>query len=101
MTLLYNPRMAVMEDRDQAEKLLAEQFIAETPKMQGVERITVELGNDQTGDPAMWLVFHLQPGVIVDREWARSFNAYAAIIQTKILHSGLTRFPYTRLESAA
>jgi hypothetical protein len=93
--------MAVMENHDQAEKSLAEQFIAEAPKMQGVERITVELGNDQTGDPAMWLVFHLQPGVVVNSEWARSFNEYAAIIQTKILHSGMRRFPYTRLESAA
>jgi hypothetical protein len=93
--------MAVMEDHDQAEKTLAEQFVAETPKMPGVERITVELGNDQTGDPAMWLVFHLQPGVVVSSDWARRFNEYAAVIQTKILHSGLRRFPYTRLEPAA
>ncbi len=69
--------------------------------MEGVESIRVELGNDNTGDPAMWLIFHLQRDLAVDVEWILRFNEYAAGIQTKILHSGLTRFPYARLEQAA
>jgi hypothetical protein len=90
--------MATTEATDLFEKEKAEQFIAETPLMEGIENVRVELGEDQTGDPAMWLVFRLRPDVKFDQEMARRFNEYAAVIQTKILHSGLTRFPYTRLE---
>jgi hypothetical protein len=90
--------MATTEANDLAEKEKAEQFIAETPLMDGIENVRVELGEDQTGDPAMWLVFRLRPDLNFDMEMAKRFNRYAAVIQTKILHSGLTRFPYTRLE---
>jgi hypothetical protein len=93
--------MNVSDDKDMAEKEKAEQFIAETPLMDGIENVRVELGEDQTGDPAMWLVFRLRSDLKFDQEMARRFNEYAAVIQTKILHSGLTRFPYTRLEQAA
>jgi hypothetical protein len=93
--------MNVSDDKDLAEKEKAEQFIAETPLMEGIENVRVELGEDQTGDPAMWLVFRLRPDLKFDEEMARRFNEYAAVIQTKILHGGLTRFPYTRLEQAA
>jgi hypothetical protein len=93
--------MKVSDDKDLAEKEKAEQFIAETPLMDGIENVRVELGEDHTGDPAMWLVFRLRPDLNFDQEMARRFNEYAAVIQTKILHSGLTRFPYTRLEQAA
>jgi len=93
--------MNTAEDQDQLEKSKAEQFAAEVPRMPGVEDIRVELGEDNTGDPAMWLVFRLSANLKFDLDVARQFNAYAAIIQTKILHSGLTRFPYTRLERAA
>ena len=93
--------MNVSDDKDLAEKEKAEQFIAETPLMDGIENVRVELGEDQTGDPAMWLVFRLRRDLKFDREMAQRFNEYAAVIQTKILHSGLTRFPYTRLEQAA
>ena len=93
--------MNVSDDKDLAEKEKAEQFIAETPLMDGIENVRVELGEDHTGDPAMWLVFRLRPDLNFDQEMARRFNEYAAVIQTKILHSGLTRFPYARLEQAA
>jgi hypothetical protein len=93
--------MNVAEDQDLMEKAKAEQFVAETPLMDGIESIRVELGEDQTGDPAMWLVFRLQSDLKFDRETVRRFNDYAAIIQTKILHSGLKRFPYTRVERVA
>ncbi len=90
--------METLRDQDQAEKAKAEEFIADTPRLEGVDSVTVELGEDHTGDPAMWLVFHTHKDDEVDSAWIRQFIDYAAIIQTKILHSGLTRFPYTRLE---
>jgi hypothetical protein len=93
--------MASSVEKDQLEKAKAEQFIAEVPLLAGVEDVRVELGEDSTGDEAMWLIFRLKPEVKVDREWASHFNEYAAVIQTKILHGGLVRFPYTRLERVA
>jgi hypothetical protein len=93
--------MKVTEDQSQAEKEKAEQLIANFPLMDGVDHISVELGEDNTGDPAMWLVFHLQKDLEADVPWIQSFNEYSGKIQTSILHSGLTRFPYTRLEQAA
>ena len=90
--------MRVDEEQDQLEKTKAEQFAAETPRLEGVESVSVELGDDQTGDPAMWLVFRTKRDLDTNKEWHRRFLDYAAVIQTKILHSGLTRFPYTRLE---
>ena len=90
--------MNIAEDQDQMEKEKAERYIAETPMMEGVESVRVEFGEDHTGDPSMWLVFRLQPNLNFDMEKASQFNEYAAIIQTKILHGGLKRFPYTRLE---
>ena len=90
--------MAITEANDVFEIQKAEEFIHETPRMDGIEDVRVELGEDHTGDPAMWLVFRLRHGLNFDMEMAKRFNEYAAIIQTKILHSGITRFPYTRLE---
>ncbi len=87
-------------DEAQLEKTQAERFIAETPMIDMVESVRVELGRDHTGDEAMWLVFRLHPEVEFDLDLTKAgqFNDYAAIIQTKILHSGLKRFPYTRVE---
>ncbi|MDQ2834722.1 MAG: hypothetical protein M3Y50_13490 [Acidobacteriota bacterium] len=93
--------MNVSDDKDLAEKEKARQFIAAAPRMDGIESTSVEFGEHNTGDPAMWLVFRLQRDLVANVEWVLRFNEYAAKIQTSILHSGLTRFPYVRLEQAA
>jgi hypothetical protein len=91
---------ATAQDEAEIEKAKAEKFIAETPMIDMVESARVELGRDHSGDEAMWLVFRLRPGVEFGLDFinAGRFNDYAATIQTKILHSGLKRFPYTRVE---
>jgi hypothetical protein len=93
--------MAVIEDQGQLEKRAAEQIIAETPLMDGLESITVELGDDHTGEPAMWLVCYMRPDLKVDDSWLRRLNEYSNRLGLKIIDSGLTRFPYTRLRRAA
>lgn len=93
--------MVASEVQDQLVKATVEQFLAEAPPLTGIEAARVELGEDYSGYPAMWLVFRLTPGFTVDQEWARRFNQYAAVIQTRILHGDLGRFPYTRFERAA
>jgi hypothetical protein len=93
--------MAVIEDQGQLEKRAAERIIADTPLMDGLESITVELGDDHTGDPAMWLVCYMRPDLKVDDSWLRRLNEYSNRLGLKIIDSGLTRFPYTRLRRAA
>jgi hypothetical protein len=94
--------MTVTEDQDQLEKEQAEKIVAETRMLDGVRAVRVELGEDHTGDPAMWLVFSLSRDLdFADEAILNRFLDYTSILQTKILHSGLTRFPYTRLENAA
>ena len=89
------------EEQDQFELQKAEEFISQTPRLEGVESVRVKLDEDWSGDPAMYLTFMLRRDLDANREWMRRFIAYAGTIQTKILHSGLTRFPYTRLDRAA
>jgi hypothetical protein len=93
--------MNVTEDQGQLEKAAAEQIIADTPLMDGIESVNVELGDDQTGDPAMWLVFHMRHDLLANDQWLRRFNEYSHQLGMRIIHSGLTRFPYTRLRRAA
>lgn len=61
----------------------------------------VELEDDWSGDPAMYLVFSLRRDLDAKREWMSRFIDYSGIIQTKIFHIGLKHFPYTRREDAA
>jgi hypothetical protein len=93
--------MNVAEDQGQLEKAKAEQIIADTPLMDGVESISVELGEDHTGDPAMWLVFHLRPDLEADKQWHQRFYEYSRKIDRSIIDNGLQRFLYTRLRRAA
>jgi hypothetical protein len=93
--------MSTLVDSGQLDKVKAEQLIAETPLMDGVEEVRVELGEDWTGDPAMWLIFRLRKDIEFDSRMVRKFNEYAAIIQTKILESDISRFPFKRLERVA
>ena len=93
--------MRVSEEEGLLEKEKAEQIIADTPLFEGVEGITVELGNDHDGDPAMWLIFHLQPDLKDDDRWHTGFSEYNRELGMRIIHSGITRFPYSRLRSAA
>ena len=93
--------MSVAEEQGQLEKEKAEQIIADTPLMDGIENITVELGEDHTGDPSMWLVFVMNRDVKPDNSWYDRFNEFSHQLGMRIIHSGLTRFPYTRLRPAA
>jgi len=93
--------MSVAEDQGQLEKAKAEQIIADTPLMDGIEGVTVELGEDHTGDPAMWLVFLMNRDVKPDSNWYDQFNEFSHQLGMRIIHSGLSRFPYTQLRPAA
>ena len=83
------------------EKKMAEQIIATTAPFPGVGTVLVELGEDHSGDPSMSLIFRIEDGVAIDESWIRRFNEYSTALTLKLIHSGLKRFPYARLEPAA
>lgn len=93
--------MNIAEDQGQREKEKAEKIIADTPLLDGIESVSVELGDDQTGDPAIWLVFHLRRDSKPDDHWLQRFNQYSGKLAIQLIHTGLTRFPYTELRPAA
>ena len=93
--------MRPTQDQDRIEKETAEQLIAETPLMEGLDSITVELRDDHTGDPSMWLVFHVKSELQADVPWIKRFTDYSDRLSMSMIKNGLTRFPYTRMERAA
>jgi len=93
--------MVTIQSLGEDEKKIAEQIIATTAPFPGVRTVLVELGEDHSGDPSMSLIFKVEDGVVIDEGWIQQFNAYATALTLKLIHSGLKRFPYTRLESAA
>ena len=89
------------EEQDRQELSEAEHFVAETPAIEGVEGVRVEFGEDWAGYPSMWVIFKLRRDLDANDGWMDRFLQYSHGIQTKILHSGMKRFPYRRLERAA
>jgi hypothetical protein len=49
----------------------------------------------------MWLVFHMLRDLEPDDQWLKRLNEYSHQLGIRIIHSGLIRFPYTRLRPAA
>ena len=93
--------MTLVDEQGEREKEIVEQLLSSTPPFVGVDRVDVELGDDHTGDPSLWLVFRLHPELQSDVPWVEAFTTYSTDLTLKILKTGLTRFPYTRIERAA
>jgi hypothetical protein len=93
--------MSALVDTGQLDKAKAEELIATIPLIPEVERIEVELDNDHAGDPSFQLLFHVRREIDVDKTFIRRYIDFAGLVQTRILHSDLSRFPYTRMEQAA
>lgn len=93
--------MNVATDNEQVDKAKAEELISTIPLMPEVKSIDVELYTDHTGDPAFRLIFLVRGDVKIDSSFMDRFLRFSAIVQTAILHSGLNRFPYTRIVQAA
>ena len=93
--------MNSLEETGLAEKAQAEELIAATPRMPEVEGVSVRLDEDWSGDPSLYLTFRIKADATFDEGFFLRFNEYAGEVQKRILHSGISRFPYTRLQEAA
>jgi hypothetical protein len=96
----YNRRMTTADEQGEQEKLQAQAIIAATP-FEGVESVRIELGDDHTGDPSMWIFFTMNRELKAEHGWIQAFSKYHTRLALKLLHSGLTRFPYIRFKLAA
>lgn len=90
-----------MEEQDQQELERAESLISEASPFVGIESMHIELDEDSTGDPSMWIVFRLKPGFRGDVSWVQEFTEHSTKLRRKLLNSGQKRFPYTRIERPA
>jgi hypothetical protein len=93
--------MSTALDNEALDKAKAEELISEVELIPEVKSIDVELYTDHTGDPSFQLVFGLREDVLVDSVFMKRFLQFERQVQTKILHSDLNRFPYTKLKRTA
>ena len=67
----------------------------------GVRKLEVELGEDSTGEPAVWIWFLIQPGFEPTKDRLARINDFARKVKTAISDAGVERVSYVRLRSAA
>lgn len=66
-----------------------------------ISDIDVRLGTDTSGEPALWLVFHVRPGIETGKSEVEKLTRFTYEVQSKIFDDGILLFPYTVLEQAA
>lgn len=66
-----------------------------------IERIDTKFDHDHTGDPAVFLTFHVKDDAKIDREDIRRLSSFLAEITSALVNAGVGGFAYTRLEQAA
>ena len=66
----------------------------------GVQKLEVELGEDSTGQPAVWIWFLIQPSFDPTKDWLARINDFARKVKTAIFDAGVERVPYVRLRAA-
>jgi methyl coenzyme M reductase subunit C-like uncharacterized protein (methanogenesis marker protein 7) len=66
-----------------------------------IERIETRFGRDHTGDPAVFLTFHVKDEAKIEREDIRRLSSFLSEITSALVNGGVGGFAYTRLEQAA
>jgi hypothetical protein len=104
---MYNHRMAkqphkkvrVRAPEDESKWIY--NLIKDRPLPRGVRDLEVELGEDSTGEPAVWIWFLIEPGLEPTKDWLTRINDFARQLKTAIFDAGVERISYVRLRSAA
>jgi hypothetical protein len=66
-----------------------------------IERWDTRFDTDSTGDPAVWITFHVRPELNVDPDKLRALEQFLFELTTTLLEDDIAGFPYTLLEQAA
>ena len=83
-------------DRDKVKEILAR---FELPNE--VERVETTFRDDHTGDPSVYLTFHVKDDVKISQEDIKRLSQFLGTVAGAMLNEGIGGFPYTRLEQAA
>lgn len=79
----------------------AKAILDETPLPPELSTVTIELKDDYSGDPAMYLSFHVKDEVKLEDEHIARLSRYMMDVADRLLRSGVSRFPYVSLDQAA
>ena len=63
--------------------------------------VDTDYGSDHTGDPAVFLTFHLHEGVQASREEIKPISRFVHQVAAALLNFNVGAGPYTRLKQAA
>jgi hypothetical protein len=66
-----------------------------------IQRWETKFGTDSTGDPAVWITFHVKPDVNVDAAKLKELDQFLSTVTSRLLQEDIAGFPYTLLEQAA
>lgn len=83
------------------EQAKADELLAELDLPPEISSVRAELAEDSSGETALWVVLHLAPNAVKARSDIKKITDFAGDVQVRLLHSGISAFPYIKLEEAA
>ena len=66
-----------------------------------IEKLDTVFGLDSTGDPAVWLTFHVRDTAKIGQNELERLTRFLSEVTSALLQANIAAFPYTRLEQAA
>ena len=87
---------ASLKKEEDAVRKLVDGVRARPPFLQGYE---IELKEDSTGAPAVWVSLLVDPDHILTSDELRHLNAFTSSVKERIFASGVRREPYIRIRS--
>ena len=92
--------MAVQENTADAERAQAEAILAEVELLPEVREMRCEFMESSGGDPALKIVGVLKSKLALNEHEIKKIAGFISTVQMKLIHSGITRFPYPEVEQA-
>lgn len=89
------------QDKWADEIAAVKQLVKKHPRPASVREVQIELGEDSTGDPAVWISLIVDEDLNPSRAKLEELNAFSDTITSEILKHDPRRFPYVRYRAAA
>jgi hypothetical protein len=72
------------------------ELVRETAAPEGFRLFELKFGEDQTGDPAVWIWFNIDPDYPTTKEGIGTLTRVRRRVRSAILDAGISRIPYVR-----
>ncbi len=66
-----------------------------------VERVEIRFGSDHSGDPAVYVTFHLREDTNIGRKEIKSLSSFSSSVAKALYKGDIGGFAYTMLDQAA